>query len=81
MRFKSYLEYAESNTDEMPLYLFDKHFAMKAPYLTKDYEVPEYFRDDMFAVLGEDGRPDYRWGSGGGECGWGVWRGRVEERG
>jgi oxalate decarboxylase/phosphoglucose isomerase-like protein (cupin superfamily) len=26
----------------------------------RDYEVPEYFREDLFSVLGKE-RPDYRW--------------------
>ena len=36
-------------------------FALAAPQLADDYCVPAYFADDLFAVLGEDDRPDYRW--------------------
>mmetsp|Transcript_10918 Transcript_10918/g.30889 ORF Transcript_10918/g.30889 Transcript_10918/m.30889 type:complete len:251 (-) Transcript_10918:656-1408(-) len=39
----------------------DKNFASKAPSLTSDYNVPEYFAEDLFSSLGEDKRPDYRW--------------------
>ena len=51
--------------DDQPLYLFDRDFASAAPGLAADYEVPEYFSDasgqDLFALLGERERPDYRW--------------------
>lgn len=46
--------------DDQPLYVFDQHFGEKAPKLVSDYDVPKYFAQDMFGVLGEQ-RPDYRW--------------------
>eukprot|EP00803_Ostreobium_quekettii_P005108 evm.model.scf_611.4 EVM.evm.TU.scf_611.4 scf_611:63945-73681(+) len=61
MQLEDYLEYCQLQSDEMPLYLFDKEFASKAPILAKDYYVPKFFKEDLFSVLGEDGRPDYRW--------------------
>ena len=39
MRFKDFLQYLDLNTDDMPLYLFDKEFANKAPHLADDFEV------------------------------------------
>lgn len=30
------------------------------PEMADDFEVPEYFREDYFAILGDE-RPDYRW--------------------
>ncbi len=57
---KQYYEYADETNDEMPLYLFDKHFASKSSKLQADYSVPEYFDEDLFQVLGSE-RPDYRW--------------------
>ena len=60
MAFDAYLRYAQQQRDELPLYLFDKHFADKAPQLAVDYSVPDVFADDLFSVLG-DARPDYRW--------------------
>lgn len=41
MDFDDYLAYVAANTDEMPLYLFDKHFANKAPSLAHDYQVTQ----------------------------------------
>ena len=60
MPFEAYVRYWDNNADEMPLYLFDKGFCRTAPQLQADYEVPAYFADDLFSVLGEDLRPDYR---------------------
>eukprot|EP00879_Flechtneria_rotunda_P033329 GHRR01036900.1.p1 GENE.GHRR01036900.1~~GHRR01036900.1.p1 ORF type:complete len:308 (+),score=57.43 GHRR01036900.1:176-1099(+) len=62
-RFGSYLAYCKKGAeqDEMPLYLFDKAFASASPQLAQDYQVPEAFSEDLFKVLGEESRPDYRW--------------------
>eukprot|EP00198_Chlamydomonas_reinhardtii_P001554 XP_001690890.1 JmjC protein [Chlamydomonas reinhardtii] len=61
MPFSTYAAYAAANADEMPLYLFDKQFTATAPALASDYHVPEQFGEDLFGLLGETGRPDYRW--------------------
>jgi hypothetical protein len=61
MKFDSYCRYADAQQDELPLYLFDKEFLKTAPELGKDYFVPEHFNEDLFSVLGEEARPDYRW--------------------
>ncbi|BDA49233.1 Bifunctional arginine demethylase and lysyl-hydroxylase JM [Coccomyxa sp. Obi] len=61
MDFDDFVAYSDAATDDMPLYLFDCKFAAKAPKLAADYEVPEHFREDLFAVLGESARPDHRW--------------------
>jgi F-box domain len=61
MKFEAYCHYADSQQDELPLYLFDKEFSKTAPQLAKDYFVPEHFSEDLFSVLGEEARPDYRW--------------------
>ncbi|EFJ50747.1 hypothetical protein VOLCADRAFT_103818 [Volvox carteri f. nagariensis] len=61
MPFSTYLSYCSSNRDEMPLYLFDKHFTAVAPSLELDYHVPPQFGEDLFGLLGEGERPDYRW--------------------
>ena len=61
MPFETYLKYMKGNHDEMPLYLFDKTFCHTAPQLASDFHVPPYFTDDLFSVLEEDRRPDYRY--------------------
>ncbi|KAJ9053880.1 hypothetical protein DSO57_1020050 [Entomophthora muscae] len=58
---KRYFEYAHQNLDESPVYLFDKKFGDNCPGMLADFEVPIYFRDDLFQLLGNDRRPDYRW--------------------
>jgi hypothetical protein len=55
-----YFSYANQQADDLPLYLFDKHFARNVPALANDFTVPEYFSEDLFRVMG-DARPDFRW--------------------
>ncbi|KAH9620773.1 hypothetical protein KSS87_000184 [Heliosperma pusillum] len=60
MKLEDYYRYSELTREERPLYLFDPKFGEKVPALAKEYEVPVYFQEDLFSVLGEE-RPDYRW--------------------
>lgn len=60
MKLKDYFGYSDQVREERPLYLFDPKFAEKVPKLGLEYEVPVYFREDLFGVLGNE-RPDYRW--------------------
>jgi Cupin-like domain len=58
-----YIDYMEHNTDESPLYLFDRSFAEKMDIVAGeegDYWAPTCFGEDLFALLG-DQRPDHRW--------------------
>lgn len=62
-----YRQYMDDNSDESPLYLFDRGFVEKmglkatnAVDGTGDYWTPECFGEDLFAVLAEE-RPDSRW--------------------
>jgi len=61
---KTYVDYMNGNSDESPLYLFDKGFVEKMQIDVGQnggsYWPPECFGDDMFALLGEQ-RPDNRW--------------------
>lgn len=50
MPFSTYLKYAASTFDEMPLYLFDKTFIDHAPQLAKDFRVPRVFSEDLMQV-------------------------------
>ena len=60
---KTYVEYMENNSDESPLYLFDRSFVEKMGLELKEkaaYWPPSCFGKDLFDVLG-DHRPDHRW--------------------
>ncbi|KAI3932821.1 hypothetical protein MKX01_031803 [Papaver californicum] len=60
LKLEEYFKYSDGAREERPLYLFDPKFAEKVPVMGSDYEVPQYFREDLFAVLSKE-RPDYRW--------------------
>ncbi|RKP10009.1 hypothetical protein THASP1DRAFT_7923, partial [Thamnocephalis sphaerospora] len=61
IRLKDYWRYAERQCDESPLYLFDRGFTERCPKMRDEFEVPPYFREDLFSLLGAEARPDYRW--------------------
>ena len=62
----TYIEYMRNNTDESPLYLFDRSFASTMNLNTSieqkplAYWPPECLGEDLFDVLG-DKRPDSKW--------------------
>ncbi len=62
-KLKYFLEYMKYNMDDSPLYIFDGNFDGDkiSKSLLNDYNVPSYFTDDLFSVVGEDRRPPYRW--------------------
>lgn len=60
MPLSTYLDYANNNTDEQPLYLFDKACLGECAQLAADFSVPSVFGHDLMEVMG-DSRPDYRW--------------------
>lgn len=72
---KHYFEYMINNTDDSPLYLFERYSIIFIFYyssslenlknegkeLINRYKVHKYFRDDLFSLVGEKKRPPYRW--------------------
>lgn len=60
-RLADYVDYMENQSDESPLYLFDRSYCEKmAPEAEAAFTAPECFGKDFFEVLGDD-RPDRRW--------------------
>jgi hypothetical protein len=65
---RTYVDYMKNNSDERPLYLFDKEFVSKMGIKAgpRDQEPdamywpPPCFGEDFFSVLGND-RPDRQW--------------------
>lgn len=56
-----FLAYCEGWNGEKPLYVFDKKVIGPDSEFVKDYTVPEYFTEDLFELMEEEDRPDYRW--------------------
>ena len=63
LKMKYFLDYAQNNRDDSPLYLFESSFGehAKKRRLLDDYDIPEYFNEDLFHLVGEHRRPPHRW--------------------
>jgi histone arginine demethylase JMJD6 len=63
VKLKYFFEYIIFNHDDSPLYLFESSIEnhSKLNRLIDDYEIPTYFKEDLFKYVGEEKRPPYRW--------------------
>lgn len=61
--FKDFLIYSlkVSAAEDQALLLFDPAFLDKAPEMGSEFEIPHYFRDDLFNYLPKQHRPHHRW--------------------
>ncbi|ELR19391.1 Fbox domain containing protein [Acanthamoeba castellanii str. Neff] len=60
MTLSDYFQYCSQTQDEDPIYVFCPLYGDRAPKLLEDYEVPPYFPEDFFSLMGSE-RPFYRW--------------------
>eukprot|EP00884_Botryococcus_braunii_P012656 jgi/Botrbrau1/21391/Bobra.0216s0011.1 len=60
MTLRDFMTYADVQTDEEPLYIFDADFGETAPNMLKEYSVPGILQHDLMRVMGHRA-PDYRW--------------------
>lgn len=63
IKLKYFFEYLKKNRDDSPLYLFEKDIGDKKEYkpILKNYDVPRYFREDLFDLMSQSERPPYQW--------------------
>lgn len=63
VKLRHFLQYLDHNRDDSPLYVFDTAFDEDrlARRILKDYQVPSYFKNDLFRYVSEKRRPPYRW--------------------
>lgn len=61
MSATDYAAYETAVNGEKPMYIFDKKVLSRCSALSGDYSLPPYFKEDLFATMEEEDRPDYRW--------------------
>lgn len=60
MKLSDFLSYCDDWNGEKPLYIFDKKI-LSSSELIGDYTVPDVFSEDLFDLMEDDDRPDYKW--------------------
>jgi histone arginine demethylase JMJD6 len=62
-KFKYYADYLRHQQDDSPLYLFETNMDDNGYIrpLREDFETPDLFPQDYFALVNEDARPPHRW--------------------
>lgn len=63
MKFKYYADYVRQQQDDSPLYLFETNVDDNGYIrpLVSDFELPDLFPHDWFALINNDARPPFRW--------------------
>ena len=57
--YRRYLQ-SEAKLDDSPLYIFDSAYGERAPEMLQNYQIPPYFTEDLFRLVGGR-RPPHRW--------------------
>jgi len=61
LSLKNFFKYLDTQHEHKPLYLFDQNYPTSAPEMMQEYSIPEYWKEDLFGLAGEDERPPWRW--------------------
>lgn len=65
LKLKHFFRYQAHQTDDSPLYIFDSTFDTRVKHesrkLLQEYEVPSFFKEDLFQHVGLERRPPHRW--------------------
>mmetsp|Transcript_16203 Transcript_16203/g.36452 ORF Transcript_16203/g.36452 Transcript_16203/m.36452 type:complete len:582 (-) Transcript_16203:605-2350(-) len=64
IKLRDFIKYMKHCKDDSPLYIFDSTFEddeESGSALLKDYDVPSFFPEDLFGIIGERRRPPHRW--------------------
>ncbi len=63
IKLKYFMEYMRNQKDDSPVYLFESSFDDRkfTKDLLLDYNVPKFFRENIFNLLNDKIRPPYRW--------------------
>ena len=51
----------KQNNDDSPLYIFHQLDGKETQAMKPKYQIPKYFKEDIFKYAGEKARPPYKW--------------------